>query len=184
MFKRFIPTEIFWFVIIIWAVFLIDALLIGINFNYLGIRPRNTDGLIGILLSPFLHGGLYHLLSNSIAILVLGSLLKTSIGPAKLRWVMILGAIGSGIGVWLFASKGLVVGASGMVFAFLGYLFADALFNPSLRSWLFAIISFIAYGSALFSLVSFLPYISWSAHFWGFISGIFLSYTLGRKSSL
>jgi membrane associated rhomboid family serine protease len=181
MFKRFIPTEILWFVITIWAVFLIDTLLFGINFNYLGIRPRNIEGLIGILLSPFLHAGLYHLLSNSIAILILGSLLKTSIGPSKLRLVMIFGAIGSGVGVWLFASNGLVVGASGMIFAFLGYLFADALFNPSLRSWLFAILSFFAYGSALFSLVSFLPYISWSAHFWGFATGILLSYSIGRK---
>lgn len=183
MLKRFIPAEILWFIAIIWAIFLLDTLLIGINLNYyLGIRPRNTDGLVGIILSPFLHGGLYHLLSNSIAILVLGSLLTIAIGVPKLRLVMILGAIGSGIGVWVFASKGLVVGASGMIFALLGYLFSNAFFNPSLRSWLFAIISFVVYGSALFSLVNFLPYISWSAHFWGFISGILLSYLLGRKS--
>ncbi len=183
MFKRFVPTEILWFIAIIWGVFLIDAVLFGINLNYFGIRPRNIGGLHGILLSPFLHGGLYHLISNSIGILVLGSLLKTSIGPKKLRLVMLLGAIGSGVGVWLFASNGLVVGASGMVFAFLGYLFADAFFNPSLRSWLFAILSFLSYGGALFSLISFVPYISWSAHFWGFITGILLSYTLGRKRS-
>ncbi|WP_191602312.1 rhomboid family intramembrane serine protease [Marinomonas algicola] len=181
MFKRFIPPEILWFVITLWAVFLIDTLLIGINFNYFGIRPRNIEGLMGILLSPFLHASLYHLLSNSMAILILGSLLKTAIGPSKLRLVMIFGAIGSGVGVWLLASNALVVGASGMVFAFLGYLFADALFNPSLRSWLFAILSFFAYGSALFSLVSFLPHISWSAHFWGFTTGILLSYFIGRK---
>jgi len=183
MLKRIIPADVVWFVIAIWIVFIVDLLLVGINLNQFGIRPRSVENLPGILLSPFLHGGLYHLLSNTIPILILGSLLNASVGTKKLRSVMIGGAIGAGIGVWFFASNGLVVGASGMVFALLGFLFADAIFNPSLRSWLFAIISFLAYGGALFSLISFLPYISWAAHFWGFVSGILLAYLLRGRSA-
>ncbi len=129
MLKRIIPADIIWFVIAIWLVFIIDLILVGVNFNQFGIRPRSIGHLPGILLSPFLHDGLYHLLSNSIPILILGSLLKASAGTKKLRSVMIGGAIGAGIGVWVFASNGLVVGASGMVFALLGFLFRSMLFS-------------------------------------------------------
>ncbi|MBJ7536525.1 rhomboid family intramembrane serine protease [Marinomonas transparens] len=183
MLKRIIPADILYFVIAIWIVFFIDAILLGVNLNQFGIRPRTLDALLGILFSPFLHAGLYHIISNTIPLLVLGSLLGASVGRRKLRYIMILGAIGSGVGVWCFGSSGLVVGASGMVFALLGFLFADAIFNPSLRNWLIAIVAFFAYGGTLFSLVSFLPYISWAAHFWGFVSGILLSILLGRRRS-
>ncbi|TDO98251.1 rhomboid family intramembrane serine protease [Marinomonas balearica] len=181
MFKRIIPVEITYFVIAIWVVFFANTVLIGLNLNQFGIRPRELSGLYGIVLSPFLHAGLYHLISNTLPLLVLGSLLKASVGSNKLLYIMILGAIGSGIGVWCFGSGSVVVGASGMVFALLGFLFSDAIFNPSLRNWLIAIVAFLSYGGALFSLINFLPYVSWAAHFWGFVSGIALSIMLRRK---
>lgn len=182
MLKKFIPADILFFLAAIWIVFIVDFLLVGISLNQFGIYPRSIHGLWGILFSPFLHGGLYHIISNSIPILILGSLLGASVGPKKLRRIMILGALGSGLGVWLFSSGGPVVGASGMLFSLLAYLFADALFNPSLRSWIFAIIAFLAYGGTLLSLVNFIPHISWSAHFWGFITGILLAF-YGRKGN-
>lgn len=178
MLKRIISKDVIWFIAAIWLVFIIDILLVGINLNQYGIRPRSISHIPGILFSPFLHGGLYHIFSNTIPIFILGTLLNISVGPAKLRKILIGGAIGSGIGVWLFASSGLVVGASGVVFALLGFLLADAIYNPSLRSWIFAIISFFAYGGALFSFISVLPHISWAAHFWGFATGILLAYLL------
>ena len=181
MFRRAIPKEILWFVFSIWAIFFLDALLIGINFNDLGIRPRTLSGLTGILLSPFLHANLFHLISNTVPLLMLGLIVNLSVGPKQLRIIMLLGAMGSGIGVWVFGSSGITVGASGLVFALIGFLFFDAYFNPSLRSWFFAIISFFAYGGALLSLVSFLPTISWAAHFWGFLSGILLAYALSKR---
>ncbi|BFM49000.1 rhomboid family intramembrane serine protease [Marinomonas sp. THO17] len=181
MLKRIIPKEILWFVIAIWVVYLVNNVLLGGNLNQFGIRPRTLDALLGILWSPFLHAGLYHIISNTIPLLILGSLLGASVGAVKLRYIMILGAIGSGIGVWCFGSASIVIGASGMVFALLGFLFADAIFNPSLRSWLIAIVAFFAYGGTLFSLVNFLPYISWAAHFWGFVSGVLLSVLFARR---
>lgn len=179
-FNRITPKDALWFVIAIWVIFVIDALLIGVNFNGLGIRPRRLYGLSGIFFSPFLHANLYHLISNSIPLLVLGFMINLSVGPKQLRIIMIFGAIGSGIGVWLFGANGVTIGASGLVFALIGFLFFDAYFNPSLRSWLFAILSFFAYGSTLLSLARFLPSISWAAHFWGFVSGILLAYGLSK----
>lgn len=183
MFKRFLPKDVIWFVCAIWLVFVVDFLLIGINLNQFGIRPRSIGNLPGILLSPFLHDGLYHIFSNTIPILILGALINGSVGSTKLRSIMIGGAIGSGVGVWLLSSGGLVVGASGIVFALLGFLLADAIYNPSLRSWVFAVISFFAYGGTLFSFAHFLPHISWAGHFWGFISGILIAAFFKKQST-
>ena len=41
--------------------------------NY-GILPRHLEGLPGIILHPFIHGSLQHIMSNSIPLLVLGFL--------------------------------------------------------------------------------------------------------------
>ncbi|NVK72171.1 MAG: rhomboid family intramembrane serine protease [Oceanospirillaceae bacterium] len=183
MIKRLIPSEVLYFVITTWIVFLANTILISFNLNQFGIRPRQLDGLTGILLSPFLHTGLYHIISNTISTLVLGCLLDLSVSPTRLRYIMFLGAIGSGIGVWCFGDGGIVVGSSGMIFAILGFLLASATLNPSLRSWGIALVAFFTYGSALLSFIHFIPYTSWAAHFWGFISGVLLCILFRNKRS-
>ena len=37
-----------------------------------GIRPRTGEGLVGVFVAPWLHGGWGHLLSNTLPFLVLG----------------------------------------------------------------------------------------------------------------
>ncbi len=165
-------------VAVIWAVFIVDSVLPGVNLNQFGILPRKLHGLIGIFLSPFLHGGLYHITSNTIPLLLLPAFVRLSTGSRKMIFVLIVGVVGSGFGTWLFSSGGLVIGASGLVFSLIGFLLADAFFSPTLRSWAVAILSFFLYGGALLSLFVFLPFISWAAHFWGLISGIVIAHIL------
>jgi membrane associated rhomboid family serine protease len=179
--NRILPVEAMLLVAVMWAVFIIDLVLPGITFNHLGILPRNIAALPGILMSPFLHGGFYHLISNSIPLLVLPALIRLSIGQTQMLVVMVAGGIGSGLGTWVFGFNNLVIGASGVVYALIGFLIADAWFRPTLRSWGVAIISFVLYGSVLLSLFVFLPYISWVAHFWGLVSGIAIA-SLLKKS--
>lgn len=163
---------------VMWGVFIIDAVLPGITFDHFGILPRKLDGLTGIFVSPFLHVGLAHILSNSIPLLVLSALVRLSIGSTQMFVVLIIGCIGSGLGTWLFGSSNLVIGASGVVFSLIGFLLADAYFSPSLRSWTVAILSLVLYGGALLSLFNLLPYVSWAAHFWGLVSGIAIALLL------
>jgi membrane associated rhomboid family serine protease len=172
MIKRFVPTAALVLLAVMWGVFVIDLLLPGITFNHFGIQPRKLAGLSGILFAPVLHGGLIHIISNTIPLLVLCVLVRLSVGASQLLLVMLCGAVGSGFGAWVFGSGGYVVGASGVVFALIGYLLADAYFSPSLRSWGIALLSLALYGSALLSLLSVLPFISWAGHFWGLLSGI------------
>ena len=49
-------------VAIIWIVEAVNFLL-GHRFTTFGVLPRNFNGLIGIPLSPFIHGGLWHAVS-------------------------------------------------------------------------------------------------------------------------
>lgn len=180
MTKFFGSPAALYFIVIIWAIFCIDLIIPGFSFNQLGIRPRSLDGLVGIVVSPFLHANLFHIISNSFPLIILPWLVRFSVGKEHVLTVMLLGGIGSGIGTWLFGSAGIVVGASGIVYALIGYLFARAYFSPSLRTWACAVASLLLYSGALWSFFSFLPYISWAAHFWGFVSGIGVAYLYKR----
>ena len=172
MIRRILPAAALVLVAVMWGVFVIDLVLPGVSFTQFGIQPRKLTGLTGILFAPLLHGGLVHIISNTIPLLVLCVLVRLSVGSSQLLVVMLCGAVGSGLGAWVFGSGGYVVGASGVVFALIGYLLADAYFSPSLRTWGTALLSLALYGSVLLSLLSFMPFISWAGHFWGVASGI------------
>src|SRR3546814_12637878 len=56
-----------------------------------GIEPRETDGLLGIVFAPLLHGGWGHLIANTFPALVLGFLillsgLRTWVGVTLVVW--------------------------------------------------------------------------------------------------
>ena len=106
---------------ILWAQEIVDTVLGG-RLDAFGIRPREIDGLLGILLAPFLHVGFAHLIANTIPFVVLGwfvLLRETWHFFAVTIAVTVLG----GAGVWLFGQTGSVhLGASGLVFGYLGYL--------------------------------------------------------------
>jgi len=56
---------------LLWVVQLINALN-GDRLVRFGIRPRQVDGLTGIVTAPFLHGDASHLFANSVPLLVMG----------------------------------------------------------------------------------------------------------------
>ncbi len=179
---RFLGSPSAWyFVVAIWVICLIEVIIPGFNLNALGIRPRSITGLIGIVASPFLHANLFHILSNTFPLIILPLLVRFSVGREHVVSVMVLGGLGSGLGTWLFGSGGIVVGASGIVYALIGYLFGRAYFSPSIRTWGCAVASLFLYSGALWSFLSFVPYISWAAHFWGFVSGIAIASAYKNK---
>jgi membrane associated rhomboid family serine protease len=180
MTTKFLPKDVIVVLAAMWLVYVIDVILVGISLNYYGIRPRQLDGLIGIIFSPFLHGGIGHIVSNSVALFGTGILVRLAVGSRQLRFVMALSIVGAGIGTWLFAGAGVVVGASGLVYGLIGFLFGHAVFHPSIRSWAVALVSLFLFGGAVLSIFSFNPYISWAAHFWGFASGIAIAFIMRR----
>src|ERR671925_648378 len=59
-------------VALLWGIECVNALL-GHRLNRWGILPRTFAGLVGIPLSPFLHGSFAHLILNTVPLVTLGS---------------------------------------------------------------------------------------------------------------
>lgn len=157
---------------IMWGVEAVDFLLPMVNLDQLGIRPRTERGLLGILLSPFLHVGFGHLLSNSLPFLLLGGLVMTGGRRQFLLlslWVTLIG----GSGVWLLGgSRTVHLGASLLIFGYLGFLLSRGIARRSIGGVLISLGLLFGYGGMLYGVLPGQPGISWLGHLCGFIAGI------------
>lgn len=164
-----------------WAVEIVDLMLPLWQADRLGIRPRAADGLAGIPLSPFLHGGLGHLAANSLPFLVFGALVM--IGGRGLFWgLTAFVALAGGFGVWLLAPAHTVhIGASGLIFGYLGFLLSRGLFERSIGWVVIAGILLLAYGGMIFGVLPGQSGVSWQAHLFGFLSGVVAAWALFAK---
>lgn len=152
--------------------YLIDF-IIPIDFNRFGIHPRSLLGLLGIPLSPFLHDGFAHLFSNIVPLFALGVLLR-SFGRHLFIRATIAMILLSGLLTWLLSS-GIVVGASGLVFAYWTYLITTAIHQKTTQTIIIAGITLLFYGGLIFGLASFREGISWAGHFSGAVAGIIVA---------
>lgn len=166
-----------------WVLELADLLLLGGALDAYGIRPRSVDGLDGIFLSPFLHGGLAHLANNSIPFLVFGLLVFLN-GLRSFVVTTLLSLLVGGLGVWLVGAPDTVhIGASGVVFGYLGYLLLRGYFSRSVGAILLSLLLVVLYGGALWGLLPIQTGVSWTAHLFGFLGGALSAYLLRRRGS-
>lgn len=159
------------FVAILWIVNVINAHE-DYRLNRFGLRPREIDGLWGILTTPFLHAGYGHLLSNTAPVLLIGWVLLLS---GVRTWLIVTAAVVvvGDFAAWLAAPSGLVVGASGLVFGWLGYLVARAYFARTVKWIVIAVAVLFFFGTLLGRLLpTFEAGTSWQLHLCGFGAGI------------
>lgn len=167
---RFRTTALLSFVGAMWLVRVLYLILPG-GFGLHGIIPRSWDGLSGIITAPFIHYTFDHLIANTIPLLVLGAVILLR-GAGELVYVVVVTGLVSGAGIWLFGAPGTIhIGASGIVFGFIGFLLFRGAFDRKLSSILITVIVAVLYGGSL--LWSIFPEqgISWSGHFFGFVGG-------------
>jgi membrane associated rhomboid family serine protease len=166
------------FVLLIWFLELVDSLILSGSLDTLGVQPRTLVGLRGILFMPFLHNGFGHVLANTIPFFILGWLVMLG-GIPQFFVVVAVTMIVSGLGTWLFGSSNSVhIGASGLVFGFLGFLITRAYFERSLVSIALALFVFVLYGGILLGALPLQSGISWQGHLFGFIGGALAAYLL------
>ncbi len=177
--KRFLIPIIF--VAIMWIVFGLQS--IGLNLNQYGIYPRHTSGLVGIIMSPFLHGNLAHIISNSLPLLVL-SIVLFIFYPKLANQVLIFSILIGGMFVWLLARSAMHIGASGLIFALLGFILASGIFRKNIKSIIIAIIIFFIYGGIIWGVLPIHPQVSFESHLFGFIAGILLAYLYRNKAAV
>ena len=168
-------------VVIFWGVEIIDQVIFAHRLDYFGITPRNMTGLRGVILSPFLHADFGHLLANTFPFIILGwfvMLQRTS----DFFTVSLYSMLFSGLGVWLFASPGSVtVGASGVIFGYLGFLMFRGYFQRNLPSIALSLLVIFLYGGMIWGVLPSNPHVSWLAHLFGFIGGIWTAKTIAQK---
>lgn len=147
-------------------------LILGRRLNVLAIRPRTLGGLGGILFAPLLHGGFGHLAANTLPIVVLGALVAFS-EPANLLLVSALGWCLSGFGAWLLgASRSRHLGASGIVFAYFGFLLAYGITRQSPAGVGLALAAVVLYGGLIWGVLPFREGRSWQSHLGGAAAGV------------
>ena len=156
---------------ILWLVYFLN-LILPIDLRIYGIMPRHLDGLWGIPAAPFLHVDFQHLSANSGALFVLLAVSLTYSRAQTLKAILVIILLGGAM-VWLFAKAGTIhVGASGVIFGLIGYLMFLGLFRRNWQAVLMSVVVTLLYGGALYSLLIYVPGISWSGHLFGFLSGV------------
>ena len=146
-----------------------------------GILPRNPDGLWGLLLSPLLHGGFGHLIANSIPFAILGGLMMLR-GVNEFVKATIQITILGGLCVWLIgASNSYHIGASGVIFGYMGFLLSIGIFERSIKGIAIALVAGFFYGGILWGVLPSEPGISWEGHLFGFLAGIASAKFLAKK---
>jgi membrane associated rhomboid family serine protease len=160
------------FVAIFWLLEILDQFVFRGSLDYFGIMPHQVIGLRGILFAPFLHGDFTHLIANTVPFLILGWLVmlqETSDFFIVTGLTMLVG----GLGVWLFAAPGSIhIGASILIFGYLGFLLLRGYFQRNIPSILLSILVFLLYGGTIWGVLPSRPGISWQGHLFGFLGGV------------
>lgn len=160
------------FVAIFWLLEILDQFVFRGSLDIFGIIPHQVIGLRGILFAPFLHGDFSHLIANTVPFLILGWLVmlqETSDFFVVTGLTMLVG----GLGVWLFAApRSIHIGASILIFGYLGFLLLRGYFQRNIPSILLSILVFLLYGGTIWGVLPSRPGISWQGHLFGFLGGV------------
>lgn len=169
----------------IWIMFVIDYLqVIPFNYSLLGIYPLRANGLGGIILSPFVHASFSHLASNSVPLLIMVTMIFYFYNQIAIRSISLLWLL-SGALTWLIGRSAYHIGASGLVFAFVFFLFFSGLFRKYIPLVAVSMIVIFIYGSTIWSIFPITELIdvslSWEAHLSGAISGFIVAFIYRKQ---
>lgn len=167
---------------VMWLAEIVDAVL-PLSLDQWGIVGRTTSGLVGVVLSPFLHAGFAHLVANTVPFLVLGVLVAWRTRD-RFWAVLVLITVGGGLGVWLLTSPStLTIGASGVVFGMAAYLVAAGILT---RHWIDIVVAVgvvVVYGTMFAGVLPFgvSAGVSWLAHLTGAVAGVGAAFAFARR---
>lgn len=167
------------FVGLLWVIQIVNAVVFDGALARLGIHPRSLAGLLGILFAPFLHLNFAHLIANTVPLLVLGWFVMLR-RKRDLLTVSVISALVGGLGTWLIAPAiSIHVGASILIFGYLGYLLFRGIFERRFWPIIGSLVVFFLYGGALFGVLPGEAGVSWQGHLFGLLGGILSARLLG-----
>jgi membrane associated rhomboid family serine protease len=144
----------------------------GTDLHELGILPRSWQGLVGILTAPFVHQDINHITSNTVPLLVVGTGLFYFYREIAWRVVVMIWLL-TGFWVWLAARESYHIGASGLIYGFVCFLFFSGLLRRDRQMLALSMLVTFLYGSMVWGILPVDQRISWEAHLFGSFAGIF-----------
>ena len=161
-----------------WIVFLTGVIL-NLNMDRLGILPRHLSGLIGIVTGPFIHAGFSHIISNTIPLVILGWIIFFFYPKSAYRSFALIYLLTDSL-VWLFAREVYHIGASGIVYGFVSFLFFSGIFRRDNKSVALALLVTFLYGGIVWGVLPGQKGISWESHLFGAIAGVFAAFVFRK----
>lgn len=162
--------------------------LIGnpLGYNDYGIRPRAVDfaSFYGVMFGWTMHSNYEHIHNNVLTLLqLMFPFVIFERQPVVMFFLLVLL---SGFAVWLTGAPNSVhIGASGVIFALIGYIFTAAWFSNYWLTKIVYIIVTLMFGLEYWYVVrqGLIPQegISFAGHFGGLISGIIIALAFGRN---
>ena len=171
-FRIFLPALLL--VVLIVGVKIVEEYL-GVRWSKYGVFPRSLKGVLGIILSPFIHGDWKHVFNNSVPLLVLGTSLRyfyKDISKEVFLWSWFM----SGLWLWSIGRSSFHIGASGIVYALASFLFFSGLIRKHTRLLAVSFVVVFLYGSMVWGLFPIKEHISWEGHLSGGLAGIILAW--------
>ena len=167
------------FAALLWAIQFLNVAL-GLDAAPFGIRPRTVAGLAGLVFAPLVHGDFEHLIANTLPIVILGTAML-HLYPRSSPVVLPAIWLGPGLAVWLFARGGVHVGASGLVYGLIAYVFAAGLIRRDRRAVAASMIVAFLYGAAVWGVLPFQRTQSWETHLAAALIGLALAFALRKR---
>ena len=170
-------------VTLMWVV-KVAEMAFSVDLGLWGLIPRTTHGLWGILTMPFLHGSWEHLLTNTPAVLVLGTALYYCY-PTLANRIMLISWLASGLLTWGIGNPGSIhVGASALIYALNLFLILSGFIRGNRMLIVISLIMVFLYGSFIWGMIpelAELQSISWEGHLSGAIVGVVLAFLLRKE---
>lgn len=170
------------FVALVWAIWLLDWGF-DVDPDPFAVRPREIAGLLGILTAPLFHANFAHLAANTLPLAVLGTAMLYLYPVSSLRALPVIYLLPN-VAVWLFARGSAHLGASGLVYGLVSYIFFAGLLRRDRRAIAASLIVAFMYGGLTLGLFPNPPEISWETHLAAAIVGALLALVLRRFDRL
>jgi membrane associated rhomboid family serine protease len=140
-----------------------------------GIMSRRFWGLRGIVTGPLVHGSWKHVFSNVLPLFALTFVCLYFYRKVAMQafWVIYFG---TGVAVWFFARPVSHIGASGVVYGLVAFVFWNGIFRRSMRGIIISAIIMLLYSSMFLGVLPDQEGVSWESHLIGSLMGIFAAY--------
>ncbi|HMQ61413.1 MAG TPA: rhomboid family intramembrane serine protease [Flavilitoribacter sp.] len=173
------------FVALLWAVQGVQELF-HLNWRIYGVLPREPIGLRGVLFMPLIHKDWGHLLANTPPLYFLSAMILFFYRKVAFRAFSLIYIL-TGLAVWLLANmsipflgltgeRGFHIGASGLIYGMVAFVFWSGIFRRSIKAIALSLIVVFYYGSLFLGILPGQTGISWEGHLFGALAGILVAF--------